>query len=272
MQCPNCGKETSGMGLVCGSCGILVSSTTASSPETTTQPAPKSKWAVASLLLGLFPLVFVTTLVFKIEILSNLFVFIFWLAPVAGMLAVILGYQAIRTIRRSSGRLSGLGNAIVGLGLGCVILLGLLVASFLPSRNIGDGYSALARLRTINTAAPIYGTRYGRGFPSKLADLAPPDSAYTPPSEKAAGLIDRVLASGVSCFGGCYRFSYIAGPVDSDGKISTYTVHADPIKHRAESKIHYFTDQTGVIRLENDREASATSPPIWEDRAGKPGG
>ena len=77
-------------------------------------------------------------------------------------------------------------------------------------------------------------------------------------------MIDQVLASGVSCFVSCYRFSYIAGPVDSNGKISTYTVHADPIEHRAKSKTHYFTDQTGVIRFEEEREAYASSPPIGE--------
>jgi hypothetical protein len=133
---------------------------------------------------------------------------------------------------------------------------------------VGDGFTALGRLCTINTAASVYATNYARGFPLTLADLAPPKydstSASYKPSEKAAGLIDDVLASGVSCYGGCYRFSYIAGPVDSNGKISTYTVHADPAELCAHSKMHYFSDQTRVIRVEKDREAYASSPPIQE--------
>jgi hypothetical protein len=157
--------------------------------------------------------------------------------------------------------------------LGCLVLLASLfvvIVNLQGSRIVGDGFSPVGRLRTINTAAIIYAEKYNRGFPLTLAVLAPPkpesSNPSAEPSEKAAGLIDQVLASGVSCFGGCYRFSYIAGPVDSNGKVSTYTIHADPIEHRAKSKTHYFTDQTGVIRQEEDREAYASSPPIWEDR------
>jgi hypothetical protein len=42
--------------------------------------------------------------------------------------------------------------------------------------------------------------------------------------------------------------------------ILMYTVHADPLAPEEDS--HYFTDESGVIRLEFGKEANADSPPI----------
>jgi hypothetical protein len=252
----------------------LQASTGAIAPPLTPPQQPRrSRKAIASLLLGLFPFIFVPVLtvlvtltsIFEVSILRSLVLSFFWIIPVTGLLAVIFGHQARGSIRRSAGRLRGQGIAIAGLSSGYLVLLASLFVVYVslqPSRIIGDGTSAVGSLRTINTAAISYAGTYKRGFPPNLAVLAPPKNASIERSEKAAGLIDDVLASGVSCFGGCYRFSYIAGRVDSDGKISTYTVHADPVEHRAKSKIHYFTDQTGVIRQEENREAYQYSPPI----------
>jgi hypothetical protein len=150
---------------------------------------------------------------------------------------------------------------------GLVLGLGLLVFLFVVIPNLQrDGLSpqitsTASPLRIINTAATVYASRYDRGFPPTLAALGPPKDAGIEVSGKAAGLIDDILASGTKAG---YRFSYLAGPVDSSGKISTYMVHADPVEPFALGKMHYFTDQTGVIRVEKDREAYASSPPIAE--------
>ena len=234
--------------------------------------------AIASLVLGLLPFIITMLIVLIITFIVNIpgdspFLRVFWIMPVTGILAVIFGHRARGSIRRGVGGLRGARIATAGLVLGYLVLLASLYVvngNLQGSRSVADGTTALGRLRTINTAASVYATKYARGFPLILADLAPPKNDGTStsynPSEKAAGLIDDVLASGVSCYGGCYRFSYIAGPVDTNGKISTYVVHADPVERRAKSKTHYFTDQTGVIRQEEDREAYASSPPIEEDR------
>lgn len=150
---------------------------------------------------------------------------------------------------------------VPGLVLGFVGLLVFLfvVPHFLRVRLSPHVSSAAGTLRSINTAAVTYASTYNRGFPPTLAALGPPKNGSTEWSENAAGFIDDILASGSKSG---YRFSYIAGPVDSSGKISTYTVHADPVAPFEHRKNHYFTDQTGVVRVENDREAYASSPPI----------
>jgi hypothetical protein len=157
---------------------------------------------------------------------------------------------------RSSKLIPGLVLGLVGL----LVFLFVVIPNSLRSRINPHTVSAVGMLRTINTAAMTYASTYDRGFPPKLAAMG---CSKNEVSEKAAGLIDEVLASGTK---GCYRFSYIAGPVDSSGRISTYMVHADPAEPRAHSKIHYFTDQTGVFRFEKDMEAYSISPPIEEDR------
>jgi len=161
----------------------------------------------------------------------------------------------------------GSSRVIVGLVLGVVgllVVLSIVIPNLLRSRIVGNWASTAGTLRTINTAAVSNAEKYNRGFPPTLAVLGCPkdaSSANFQPSDKAACFIDEILASGTKS---CYRFSYIAGPVDSSGKTSTYTVHADPAEPCAQSKMHYFTDQTLVIRAEKDREAYASSPPIVE--------
>lgn len=160
---------------------------------------------------------------------------------------------------------TGSGKVTLGLVVGLVVLVVFLIVvipNLVRSPLNPQTTNAVGMLRTINTGAIVYAETYNRGFPLTLTALGCPEDATIAnfkPSEKAACLIDGRLASGTII---CYRFSYIAGPVDSSGKISTYTVHADPAEPCAESKMHYFTDQTRVIREEKDREAYASSPPI----------
>jgi hypothetical protein len=196
------------------------------------------------------------------------FLSLFCIMPVTGLLAVIFGHLARGSSRRSTGRLLEQGITTAGLSLGYLALLASLLFVVIPNllrSSVNPQVASPAgSLRTINTAAATYATNYARGFHLQLADLAPPKydtttASYKPTDEKAAGLIDDVLAAGNKSY---YRFSYIAGPADTNGKISTYTVHADPVDPRAKSKTHYFTDQTKVIRFEEDREAYASSPPI----------
>jgi len=158
------------------------------------------------------------------------------------------------------------GKVAPGLVLGVVGLLVVLIV-VIPNVfrvRLPTGPGPVSMLRTINTAEITYSTTYDYGFSPTLAALGCPKdatSANFKPSEKEAGLIDPILAAGTIV---CYRFSYIPRPVDSSGKISTYMVHADPAEPCAHSKMHYFTDQTRVIRSEKDMEAYASSPPIIE--------
>lgn len=258
MLCPSCGKEIAETDALCGFCGSslsqdkppsgesLPSASVAASLGRPEQPLRRSRKAIASLILGLLSFI-----------------------PGVGLLAVIFGHSARASIRRSGGRLRGERMAAAGLVLGYLGLVGWIyfVIFIVPqpdfSRIASHEASAMGSLRIINTAAITYSSTYDRGFPPTLAVLGPPKAgnpnASVKENEKAAGLIDEVLASGTKSG---YRFTYVAGKVGSTGKIASYTVHADPIKPGVTGKMYLFTDESGVILREFGKEANQHSPPI----------
>ena len=57
-----------------------------------------------------------------------------------------------------------------------------------------------------------------------------------------------------------YRFDYSPGPPDAKGKITTYSLTASPLK--AGGGNFFYTDQTGVIRVNTSRPATASDNPL----------
>jgi len=205
------------------------------------QPTPEtSSKAITSMILGFF--------------------FFFWPAAV---LAVVFGHLARREIRRSGGRLKGSRRALTGLVFGyCGLILAIALAivifwSVRPPIPANEA-SAVYNLRNINTAAATYADTYHRGFPSSLKVLGPP-AGGRPSDETGADLIDSVLAEGRKSG---YSFRYKASTSRGDGPADTYTVNADPITPGWTGRRYFFTDQTGVIRFDTERPASAKSPPL----------
>ncbi|HEY7616275.1 MAG TPA: hypothetical protein VH744_05685, partial [Terriglobales bacterium] len=101
--------------------------------------------------------------------------------------------------------------------------------------------SALANLRTINTAEVTYAATYPeRGFTCQLADLGPSDSSEEP-AEDHAMLIDPILASGAK---GGYLFA-ISG---CDGSpVSSFQVTAVPSESDLDMPA-FCADESGVVR------------------------
>jgi hypothetical protein len=183
-------------------------------------------------------------------------------AILAGILALVLGGLAKVFFRRIEGTPFGADRTRRGMilgasGVGIWILL-IIVTINLHRARIGGGGSPVGGLRTINTAATTYASQYGHGFPLRLSYLGC-DPSKT--NDQAAGLIDEILASGKKSG---YRFYYVAGPVDSQGMITSYTVYVDPINPKV-GDMHYFTDQTRVIRQQSKRQANVNSPPIFQN-------
>lgn len=218
------------------------------------EPIKRSGEATASLILGLFSFI-----------------------PVVGLLAVIFGHMAIASIRRSGGRLLGASMAVFGLllgylGLGVWVIYGLSIAvhPLLPSTGRAQNEkSAVMALRTINTSEVAYSVTYDVGYSPDLASLGSPKTAnpnasasevVKAESAQGAGFIDDVLASGTKS---SYRFTYVAGK-KKHGRIDTYTLHADPVTPGETGNHHYFTDESGVIRMDWQKEANSDSPPIME--------
>lgn len=152
---------------------------------------------------------------------------------------------------------------------GWVLLLGLSVvgpmvfsvlslaqeAPAVPSE--ADTATAVAGMRTINTAEVTYASTYNKGFSAALKHLGGPEDVK--PTATASALVDEKLAAGKKAN---YVFTYKPGKTDKDGKITTYTVTARPAKWVRGDK-SFFSDQTGVIRwTDENRPPKAGDPPL----------
>ncbi len=127
-------------------------------------------------------------------------------------------------------------------------------AAEVPSES--DAATAVGGMRTINTAEVTYASTYNKGFSPNLKSLGEPPKGAKP-SAAAAYLVDESLAGGKK---NNYVFNYKAGKPDKDGKISTYTVTARPVKW-AKGIRGFFTDESGVIRWTDENRAPAASDP-----------
>ena len=148
-----------------------------------------------------------------------------------------------------------------------LIIAAFAIPNFMRSKMSANQASAVGSLRTINTACIAYSTTYSQ-FPAALTNLGPVDSsgpgnghghgnglAPDPVSSTAADLLDSVLAAGEKSG---YAFVYTPG---TDNQ--SYTITATPITAAATGQNMYFTDQSGVIRVDTSGSgATLASTPI----------
>ncbi len=223
--CPQCQQENPDEARFCQKCGASLSAP-GGQPET-------SGLAIASLICGIF----------------------FFVLPSA-LLAVVFGHLSRSDIRRSGGRKTGGGMAMAGLVLGYagvmvipLIIAAIAIPNLLRARMAANEASAVGSLRSINRAVVSYTSTYG-SFPRSLAVLGPPLKGRA--SADSADLIDSVLASGTKSG---YVFVYRVHGAE-------YGVTANPATQGTTGERYFFSDQTGIIRLETSHPASAESPPI----------
>ncbi len=191
-------------------------------------------------------------------------VFFFFLP--ASILAVVLGHWSLSDIRKSAGRLKGQGIATAGLVLGYVgvaaipfilIIAAIAIPNLLRARMAANEGSAVAVLRTYNTAAQAYATICAdQGFPSSADNLGPGagDCSH-------ANLVQRELALAGSTKSG-YVFLYQPRDTDNSGKVTGYAVSADPLQPGVSGTRHFYTDETTVIRFATNVGADSASPPL----------
>ena len=138
-----------------------------------------------------------------------------------------------------------------------LIIAAIAIPNFLRSRMAANQASAVSSLRTINTAEVTYSTTFGNGFSLDMISLAPPAAGGIATSA-AAGLIDSVLAQGSKSG---YTFIYSPGASDGAGRINTYSLNAGPSSNSTGTN-YYYTDQSGVIRMNATTTASDTDSPL----------
>ena len=139
-----------------------------------------------------------------------------------------------------------------------VVAIILVIAAFaipalLRSKIAANQSSAVGSLRSLNTSCTAYATSYGQ-YPGALGNLGPVGSGGVADST-SADLVDMVLASGVKSG---YTFIYTAGTANQ-----SYSLTATPIVQGTTGQNMYFTDQSGVIRVDTSGAgATAASTPI----------
>ena len=136
-----------------------------------------------------------------------------------------------------------------------LIIAAIAIPNLLRARISANEASAVASLRTMNTACITYNSTYG-AYPTNLTNLGPVASGSTPNSN-SADLLDSILgAAGTPAKSG-YKFTYALG---SGGQ--TYTVNADPQVQNQTGIRGFFTDQSGVIRMNSTGAATSTDAPL----------
>ena len=129
-----------------------------------------------------------------------------------------------------------------------LIIAAIAIPNLLRSKMAANEASAVASLRSINTAAVAYSTSYGI-YPTALTNLGPAAS----PTSTTADLLDSVLSGGI-------KSGY---SISLAGTSGSYTVTATPVTPGVTGQRGFFSDQSGVIRQTTDGSTpSATSTPI----------
>lgn len=126
-----------------------------------------------------------------------------------------------------------------------VVLVALTIPNFLRSRIVATEGAALANLKSLLNVCQVYYATNG-SYPDDLTDLIKPTS--DPP------YIDEVLAAGTKQN---YTFTY--NVTLSNG----FTINADPAGLMATLNArHFYTDETGVIRVNAAAQAGPGDPAI----------
>jgi type IV pilus assembly protein PilA len=248
MKCPYCGEMLADGSQFCARCGNRLVSATAVAGAPGAGYAPTgvqttSGKAIASLIMGI--LVFI---------------------PFSAVAAIILGHLALSEIKKSAGRLKGQGLATAGLILGyaeialipvILIIAAIAIPNLLRAKMAANEASSVGAMRTYSMAVVSYAEKCPQqGYPVSTEKLGPGAGDCD-----SANLVDRALAGPMPSRSG-YVFHYEPRAADATGKVTSYTITADPIQQNTTGIRHFFLDESGVIRVENGHAASAESTPL----------
>jgi type IV pilus assembly protein PilA len=141
-----------------------------------------------------------------------------------------------------------------------LVLAGISIPNFIRAKMAANESSAVQGLRTITTAqvsySTTYGVAYGIGYAPTLADLGGTSSI---PTASGADLIDTVLSAGSKAG---YVYTLTPLTYDTVGNVITYSVNADPQVPGSTGQRHFYTDQTGVIRANDNATAGSSDNPV----------
>ena len=124
-----------------------------------------------------------------------------------------------------------------------LIIASIAIPNLLRARIAANEASAVASVRTVNTAQISYNSAYPTvGYGASLTVLGPGASACTPTSATAC-LIDSALASGTKS-----GYTFIVGNT-SGTPVSTYTVVANPLTVNQTGTRYFCSFADAVVRV-----------------------
>ncbi len=145
-------------------------------------------------------------------------------------------------------------STILAVATTCLVVA---IAFVVPLARIhGDTASAVASVQTIVKASTQYQTQYGH-CPNSFEQLSQLKGLSSDPDY--AWLADPTWVKHAK---NGYVFTYRALDKKHEGKPDSFTINADPIQSSPTRHWHFFSSEDGIIRMENDRPASAQSPPL----------
>jgi type II secretory pathway pseudopilin PulG len=223
--CPACGNSMTVDDKFCRACGRQVSATSGSPtpPGAPLGPPETSGKAVVSLVCGLL-----------------------FFIPLAFVAAIVFGHLALSEIRKSAGRLRGDGMAIAGLVLGylwiagipiILIIAAIAIPNLLRARMAANESSAVASIRTLNTAEMAYSQSHAdKGYTCALSDLA------------EDRLIDNTLLNGRK---NGYAIDLMeCSPGDQGAANAKYRVWAHPLRSNQTGVRSFCSDESLAIRAD----------------------
>ena len=140
-----------------------------------------------------------------------------------------------------------------------LVIAAIAIPSLLRGRIAANEASAVSSMRALSTAQMAYSTSYPEvGYSSSLSNLGstPGCSPVDTATSSHACLIDEVLQSGKKSG---YSFA-LANATGSP--INAYTLNADPITQGVSGRRHFFSDATGVIRVNESQTATSADSPL----------
>ena len=137
-----------------------------------------------------------------------------------------------------------------------LIIAAIAIPNYIRSKERANEAAAAQNLRNISTAEIVYSTTYGIGYSTNLTQLT--GSSVTA-DKNNAGLIDQVLAAGIK---NGYLYTYTVTSTDPQGDVTTYATNADPQVSNVSGQLHFYSDQTGVIRTNSTVTAGPTDSPL----------
>jgi len=132
-----------------------------------------------------------------------------------------------------------------------LIIAAIAIPNLLRARIAANESSAVASVRTLNTAEISYNSAYPTiGFASTLANLA--GTACAPPTSAGACLIDTQLSSGTKS-GYTFVMSNVSG-----NPASTYQVNATPLAQNQTGVRYFCSYADAVVRVPTSNTACGT--------------